>query len=156
MLWLEANEKPGGATVQITIGWTCLILGALLYIAQLISSIDFKLAQQLGIQENPEETDSILQTAERYTAWWDLVTLGWLPLAGLLMILESPYWPVVGLVGGAIYFDTSGREAAKIISFRKEGVRLGTDQQQKLFMGSYVVMAMMGLALIGYSVHALI
>ena len=156
MLWLEANEKPGGATVQIAIGWTCLIPGALLYIAQLISSIDFKLAQQLGIQENPEETDSILQTAERYTAWWDLVTLGWLPLAGLLMILESPCWPVVGLVGGAIYFDTSGREAAKIISLRKEGIRLGTDQQQKIFMGSYVVMAMMGLALIGYSMNALI
>ncbi len=95
MPWLiEANEKPGGETVQIAIGWTCLILGALLYIAQLISSIDFNLAQQLGIQENPEETDSILQTAERYTAWWDLFTLGWLPLAGLLMILESPFWPV--------------------------------------------------------------
>ena len=60
--------------MQITIGWACLILGAFLYIAQLISSIDFKLAQQLGIQENPEETDSILQTAERYTALWDLVT----------------------------------------------------------------------------------
>jgi hypothetical protein len=121
MLWLEANEKPGGATVQITIGWTCLILGALLYIAQLISSIDFKLAQQLGIQENPEETNSILQTAERYTAWWDLVTLGWLPLAGLLMILESPCWPVVGLVGGAIYFDTSGGKRQKSSVFERRG-----------------------------------
>ena len=102
--------------MQITIGWACLIPGAFLYIAQLISSIDFKLAQQLGIQENPEETDSILQTAERYTALWDLVTLGWLPLAGLLMILDNPYWPVVGLIGGAIYFDTSVREAAKVTS----------------------------------------
>jgi hypothetical protein len=128
----------------------------LLYVAQVISSIDFRLAQQLGIQENPEDTDSILQTAERYTALWDLVTLGWLPLAGLLMILDSPYWPLVGLVGGAIYLDTSGREAAKIISFRKEGVRLGPEKQQKVFFASYIVMAFMGLVLIGYSVKELL
>ena len=113
MLWLiEANEKPGGETVQITIGWACLILGALLYIAQLISSIDFKLAQQLGIQENPEETDSILQTAERYTAWWDLVTLGWLPLAGLLMILENSCWPAIRSGSGKNHqFSKGGGQA---------------------------------------------
>ena len=95
--------------MQLALGWAFLILGGLLYVAQVISSVDFRLAQQLGIQESPEETDSILQTAERYTALWDLVTLGWLPLAGLLMILDSSYWPLVGLVGGAIYLDTSGR-----------------------------------------------
>ena len=137
--------------MQLSLGWAYLILGGLLYVAQVISSVDFRLAQQLGIQESPEETDSILQTAERYTALWDLVTLGWLPLAGLLMILDSPYWPLVGLVGGAIYLDTSGREAAKIISFRKEGVRLGPEKQQKIFFASYIVMAFMGLVLIGYS-----
>lgn len=142
--------------MQLSLGWAYLILGGLLYVAQVISSVDFRLAQQLGIQESPEETDSILQTAERYTALWDLVTLGWLPLAGLLMILDSPYWPLVGLVGGAIYLDTSGREAAKIISFRKEGVRLGPEQQQKIFFASYIVMAFMGLVLIGYSVKELL
>ena len=142
--------------MQLALGWAYLILGGLLYVAQVISSVDFRLAQQLGIQESPEETDSILQTAERYTALWDLVTLGWLPLAGLLMILDSPYWPLAGLVGGAIYLDTSGREAAKIISFRKEGVRLGPEKQQKVFFASYIVMAFMGLVLIGYSVKELL
>ena len=142
--------------MQLALGWAFLILGGLLYVAQVISSVDFRLAQQLGIQESPEETDSILQTAERYTALWDLVTLGWLPLAGLLMILDSPCWPLAGLVGGAIYLDTSGREAAKIISFRKEGVRLGPEKQQKVFFASYIVMAFMGLVLIGYSVKELL
>lgn len=142
--------------MQLALGWAYLILGGLLYVAQVISSVDFRLAQQLGIQESPEETDSILQTAERYTALWDLVTLGWLPLAGLLMILDSPCWPLAGLVGGAIYLDTSGREAAKIISFRKEGVRLGPEKQQKVFFASYIVMAFMGLVLIGYSVKELL
>lgn len=142
--------------MQVTIGWTFLLLGSFLYIAQVISSINFKLAQRLGIQESPEETDSILQTAERFTAYWDLVTLGWLPLAGLLMIIDHSWWPTVALVGGAIYLDASGREAAKITSLRKEGFRLGTKNQQRIFFGSYIVMAIIGLVLIGYSISNLV
>lgn len=142
--------------MQIVIGWTLLVFGGFLYFAQVISSIDFGLAQRLGIQENPEESDSILQTAERFTAYWDLVTLGWLPLAGLLMIVDNNWWPIVALAGGAIYLDTSGREAAKILSLRKEGFRLGTKKQQRVFFGSYIVMAAMGLLLMGYSVSKLV
>ena len=145
-----------GEAVQTTIGWILLVLGGSLYIAQVISSIDFKLAQRLGIQENPEETDSLLQTAERYTAYWDLVTLGWLPLAGLLMIIDHDWWAIVALIGGAIYLDTSGREAAKNISFRREGIKIGTEKQQKVFFVSYIVMAIIGVALIAYSVGELV
>ena len=138
--------------VQITIGWILLLLGGILYSAQLISSVNFKLAQRLGIQESPGETDSVLQTAERYTAYWDLVTLWCLPLAGLLMIIDHRWWPVVALVGGAIYLDASGREAAKIISLKKEGFRLGSTQQQRVFFASYIVMAVIGAGLIGLSI----
>jgi hypothetical protein len=142
--------------VQITVGWILLLLGGFLYLAQVLSSVNFKLAQRIGIQENSEETDSILQTAERYTAYWDLVTLGWLPLAGLLMIIDYNWWPIVALVGGAIYFDSAGREAAKIISLRKEGFRLGAQNQQRLFFASYIVMAVIGLGLIAYSISTLL
>jgi hypothetical protein len=142
--------------VQLTIGWTLLLLGGFLYFAQVISSVNFELAQRLGIQESPEETDSILQTAERLTAYWDLVALGWLPLAGLLMIIDYNWWPIVALVGGAIYFDTAGREAVKIISLRKEGFRLGAPTQQRIFFGSYILMAIIGLVLVSYSISNLV
>lgn len=142
--------------MQITIGWMLLFIGGLLYFSQIISSFNFELAQRLGIQESPEETDSILQTAERFTAYWDLLTLGWLPLAGLLMIIDHNWWPIVALVGGAIYLDASGREAAKIISFRKAGFRLGTKQQQRVFFASYIVMAIIGLCLIAYTINNLV
>ena len=137
--------------MQIYIGWILLILGGFLFLAQVISSVNFGLAQRLGIQESPEESDTLLQTAERYAAYWDLVTLGWLPLAGILMIFDHVWWPIVALLGGAIYFDTSGREAAKNISFKKEGIRLGNEKQQKVFFASYILMAVIGIALIGYS-----
>lgn len=142
--------------MQNTIGLTVFLLGGFLYVAQVISSVNFKLAQRLGIQERPEKTDSILQTAERLTAYWDLLTLGWLPLAGLLMIIDHVWWPIMALLGGALYLDASGREAAKIIAFRKEGIRLGTVQQQRLFFASYIVMAAIGLGLIGYSIYNLL
>ncbi|MEJ2180239.1 MAG: hypothetical protein P8Y28_07330 [Gammaproteobacteria bacterium] len=142
--------------MQIAMGWGLLILGGALYLAQIISSIDFKLAQRLGIQEDPKDTDPILQRSERYTAYWDLVTLGWLPLSGALMIIDHKWWPIVSLIGGAIYLDTSGREAAKSICFRHEGIKTGTDKQKRIFFASYIVMAIMAIALITYSVSNLL
>ena len=141
--------------MQEIIGWGLLIVGGALYLAQVISSINFRLAQRLGIQEKPEFTDQLLQRSERYAAYWDLVTLGWLPLAGVLMIINHEWWPIMSLIGGAIYLDTSGREAAKNISFRHEGIKIGTDKQQKIFFSSYIVMAVIAIVLITYSINAL-
>ena len=142
--------------MQVAIGWGLLIFGGALYLAQVISSINFKLAQQLGIQEDPVDSDPILQRSERYTAYWDLVTLGWLPIAGFLMIVNHGWWPIVSLIGGAIYLDTSGREAVKNISFRHEGIKTGTDKQQRIFFVSYIVMAIIAIILIAYSVSVLV
>ncbi len=142
--------------MQQIIGWSLVILGGGLYIAQVISSANFSLAQSLGIQEKPETSDPLLQRAERYTAYWDLVTLIWLPIAGVLMISNHTWWPIVSLVGGAIYFDTSGREAAKTLSFRHEGLKSGTTSEQKVYFASYIVMAVMSLVLVAYSVTHLI
>jgi hypothetical protein len=131
-------------------------MGGALYLAQVISSVNFQLAQRLGIQEKAEVTDPLLQRSERYTAYWDLVTLGWLPLAGVLMIINHEWWPIMSLIGGAIYLDTSGREAVKNISFRHEGIKIGTDKQKRLFFASYIVMAVIAITLIAYSVSALV
>jgi hypothetical protein len=92
---------------------------------------------------------------ERYTAYWDLVTLGWLPLAGILMIIDQKWWPIVSLIGGAIYLDTSGREAVKNISFRHEGIKTGIDMQQIIFFANYIVMAVIAIIVISYSVTVL-
>ena len=142
--------------MQVAMGWVLLIMGGALYLAQIISSVNFQLAQRLGIQENPELTDPILQRSERYTAYWDLVTLGWLPLAGILMIINHEWWPIVSLIGGAIYLDTSGREAVKNISFRHEGIKTGTDKQQRTFFACYIVMAVIAITTITYSVSVLV
>ena len=142
--------------MQAVIGWIILILGGALYLAQVISSVNFRLAQRMGIQEKPEETDALVQRSERYTAYWDLVTLGCLPLAGALMIANHGWWPILALIGGAIYLDAAGREAMKNLGFRHEGIRAGTEKQQKVFFASYLAMAVIAIVLMVFSVSSIV
>ncbi len=132
--------------MELYLGWILIIFPGILFFAQVISSISFSFAQRLGIQETEEHTDALVLRAERYVAYWDLITLVWMPLAGLLMVLDHPYWPVVSLLAGAIYFDTSGREAAKNLSFRHEGLRVGPPGQSKFFFSTYIMMAALAIA----------
>ncbi len=141
--------------MQIFLGWIALSLGGLLFVGQLVSSLNFGLAQKLGFQENPEFADAILQRSEQYTAYWDIVTLGWFPLAGILMITNHDWWQIISLIGASIYFDTSGREAAKILCFRHEGFRTGTTNQQRLFFATYLIMAGLAILVISYSLYSI-
>ena len=137
--------------MQLLLGWLLIIFPGILYVGQLISSVNFPLAQRLGLQENPKETDLLLQRAEKYTAYWDLVTLIWMPLAGVLMVMNSSSWPLFALLGGGIYLDTAGREAVKILSFKHEGIRIGAPKQHRLFFATYFIMAAIGIIVVAYS-----
>ena len=128
-----------------------IIFPGILYIAQLISSVNFSLAQRLGLQEDPAEADLLLQRSEKYTALWDLISLVWMPVTGVLMVIDSAAWPLVALFGGAIYLDAAGREAAKILSFKHEGVRVGAPKQHRFFFLTYLVMALLGAITVFYS-----
>lgn len=137
--------------MQIFIGWLLIIFPGILFVGQIISSINFSLAQKLGLQEDPNEADPLLQRAEKYTAYWDLVTLGWLPLSGILMVMNNPAWPLFAFFSGAIYLDTAGREAAKILSLKHEGIRIGANRQQRIFFSTYIVMAILAIIVLAYS-----
>ena len=137
--------------MQLTLGWLLIIFPGILYVGQLISSVNFSLAQKLGLQETPDETDRLLQRAEKYTAYWDLVTLIWMPLSGVLMVVNSPAWPLFALFAGAIFIDSAGREAVKILSFKHEGVRIGAPKQQRLFFATYYIMLALGIVVVVYS-----
>ncbi len=141
--------------MQELTGWTLLLVGGGLYLAQLISSINFRLAQKWGIQEDPEHAAPLLIRAERYVAYWDLVTLGWLPLAGVLMIANHTWWSIIALPGAAIYLDMAGREAAKNLSFRHEGLQTGGPRQSRIFFASYLVMALLGIVTLALAIDDL-
>ncbi len=131
--------------MQLIIGWIIIVFPGILYVAQIISSCSFSLAQKLGIQEARELADPMLQRAERYAAYWDLFTLGWLPLSGILMVVEHSSWPLIALFSSAIYLDAAGREAAKFLSFKHEGLKVGTQTQQRFFFATYIIMAILAI-----------
>ena len=126
-----------------------------LYLAQVISSVNFSFAQSLGIQEKAGVSDPLLRRSERYTAYWDLVSLVWFPTAGILMVINHHLWPIISLVSGVIYFDAAGREAIKNLSFRHEGMKMGTVNEQRVFFASYIVMVAIAIVVIMYSIPRL-
>ena len=144
-----------GEDVQQLIGWLLIIFPGILFVGQIISSVNFSLAQRLGLQENPNETDPLLQRAEKYIAYWDLITMGWLPLSGILMVINNSAWPLVAFFGSAIYLDAAGREAAKILSFKHEGIRIGSLKQQRFFFSTYIIMAVISIVVLAYSLMAM-
>ena len=138
-----------------TISWILVVIPGLLVTGQFISVINFPLAQKLGLQEKADASDPVKLRAELHTAYWDLLTLVWLPLAGILMLVEHPWWPYLALIGGAVYVDAGGREAAKMLSMRAEGIRIGTPSEQRLLFGTFVVMGVLGLLAVGCALVAL-
>ncbi|MCW9023460.1 MAG: hypothetical protein OQK73_02145 [Gammaproteobacteria bacterium] len=141
--------------MQSILGWILIIFPGALFLIQLVSSLNFPLAQKLGLQEKVQNADPLLIRSERYTAYWDLVSLVWLPVAGILMVINHSWWPAVSLIGGAIYIDAAGREAAKNLSFRHEGIKAGTKQEQSLFFSTYIAMIILGLFVIIYSLQTI-
>lgn len=142
--------------MQTILGWILIIFPGILLLGQIISSINFPLAQKLGVQEKSGSADPLFLRAERYAAYWDLVSLCWLPIAGILMVINHAWWPHIALIGAAIYIDTAGREAAKNLSFRHEGIKSGSEQEQKLFFPTYIIMLILGVIVVVYSLQPLI
>jgi hypothetical protein len=138
----------------IVTGIIALLVG-LLALGQLISVVDFELAQQLGLQEKADETDPLFRRLELNTAWWDQVVLWLLPLAGVLMLMDHSWWPYVALVAGGVYVDAAGREAAKWLGLGSEGIRTGAEKAVRVAMGAFSVMFVTGLWVIVYAVSVL-
>jgi hypothetical protein len=135
--------------MRTTLAIVCILFGAFGWVGQVISGINYELAQKLGLQEKSEGTDPLFRLAERNAARWDGVVLWTLILAGILMLLDSAWWPPVALVAGGIYLDGAGREVAKVRSLKQHGVRVGTPgaiEVQKVFFTLMTAIAIWVLA----------
>jgi hypothetical protein len=137
-------------------GIVWVVLGSIIVIGQFISTIDFRLAQKLGLQEKDDGTDPLFRRLELNTARWDLVVLWTLPAAGFLMLVDHAWWPYVALVAGGIHVDTAGRETAKVLGLRTHGVRTGSERDARLFFFFMGFMSLIGVWCIAYGLGALI
>lgn len=137
--------------MRIALGIVAVVVGAVGFLGQLVSAIDFSLGQRLGFQEGDEHTDSLYRRLEHNTARWDVAVLWTMPVAGVLMLMGHGWWPATELLAGAIALDTGGREATKILGLRSHGVRVGSDRDARIGQAVLVTLAAVGLVL---AVHA--
>lgn len=131
--------------MRIAIGLVCVVFGGVGLIGQMVSAVDFRLAQRWGLQEKDEETDPLHRRLELNTARWDLLVIWLLPAAGILMLLDHTWWPFVALAAAGVYADAGGREFVKLSGLEREGVRVGGRQEiliGRVFLG---VMTLIGL-----------
>ena len=133
-----------------------MLFGGIGWVGQLISGINYPLAQRLGLQEKSEGTDPLFQRAETNAARWDSFVLWTLLAAGILMLINNHWWPYVSLVAGGIYLDGAGREVAKCISLSKEGIRIGTPKDLKIAKVFFIAMSVIALWVIIYAIWFLV
>lgn len=141
--------------MRIALGVICVLFGGIGWVGQVISGINYPLAQRLGLQEKSEGTDPLFQHAETNAARWDSFVLWTLLAAGILMLANNYWWPHLSLIAGGIYLDGAGREAAKCISLRKGGVRIGTPKDLWVAAVFFLIMATIALWVIIYAIWSL-
>lgn len=140
---------------QTILGIAWGIVGGLLFAGQLISALNFPLAQRLGLQEDPESADPLSSRLELMTARWDIMLLWLPPMSGLLMLLDYPWWPAMSLIAGGIYLDTGGREWAKIKCLDMQGVPVGSAKEQMIMKATYGFFIVTGVAAIALALAAM-
>lgn len=141
--------------MRLALAAVALLIGSVTLVGQLISVVDFALAQRLGLQERSESADALWSRAELNTARWDLAVL-WTALpAAILMVLDQSWWPWVALISGGIHLDTGGREIAKFHALKAQGIAVGSPGEQRTFVLFLVLLSALGAALIGYALSVL-
>ena len=112
------------------------------WLGQTISALSPRLAVKLGLTERESDVDPAFYADVRGEAIWDMVILWVLPVAGILLILNSPWWVYFGLVGGGMYLYFAGRGIVVRVVMQRRGIRIGKPGTVKLFN---VVLTLWGL-----------
>jgi len=129
--------------MNILWGLILTILSSIGYFGQVITAFWPDTAARLGLTEPESEVDPAIFADVRGEAIWDTVILWTLPVAGVLLILNSSLWPYFGLVGGGMYLYFAGRGIVVRKEMQRRGIRIGTDETLKV---AYGFLALWGLA----------
>jgi hypothetical protein len=108
------------------IGILVIIGGLICWVGQSLAVFALPTAVRFGLFEPEGQIDSSICLFERFSQGIMDVLLAWiLPLAGLLMILENQYWPILALVGGGVYLYLPGVFMITRIIWKRNGRKVG-------------------------------
>ncbi len=117
--------------MNIVWGIFLTLLGLIGWCGQVITMLSPKLAAKLGVAESESEVDPAFAADFRAEATWDSFILWILPVAGILLALNNPFWVYFGLVGGSIYLYFSGRGIMQRIFMSRKNIKIGTPANLK-------------------------
>jgi len=129
--------------IEIFWGGFLTILTLLAWMGQLIYAISPALAVSLGLGEAESDVDTAFYIDARGEAIWDSLIIWTLPVAGILLMLQHPYWPYFALVGGGSYLYFAGRNLTTRYMMQRHGIRIGTSTNIKM---GYLFITLWGLA----------
>ena len=84
-------------------GVILVILSSIGWLGQCVVLFSPALAVKLGVTEPEADVDPVFYADVRGEAYWDAIILWILPVAGILLLFNHPWWPYFGLVGGGMY-----------------------------------------------------
>ncbi|UCG22722.1 MAG: hypothetical protein JSW55_11105 [Chloroflexota bacterium] len=118
-----------------TIWGLVLILFTLIlcWLGQVVNAAAPDFAARIGLAEPESDVDRIFFLDGRGEAIWDALILWSLPVAGILLLLDSPSWAYFGLFGGGMYLYFAGRGLVVRQVMRRHDVTIGKPETQKLF-----------------------
>ena len=121
-----------------------IVTGVLCWLAQVISVLSPPTAVKLGVTEPEPDVDPVFFADARGEAVWDALILWTLPVAGILLILNSSWWPYFGLVGGGIYLYFAGRGIVVRREMQRRGIRIGEPENLKVFYAALAAWGLLG------------
>jgi len=140
-----------------TIGLIVLALGLVAWLGQTLAFIAPSMAVKLGVLEQETEIDPTLYIMEAKVEGLVDILLAWtLPAAALLMILDHPLWPYLGLFGGGVFLYFASLITFSRVFLKRAGKRIGSRSSERaayLFGGLWALaaIAMIGLAAVHLS-----
>jgi hypothetical protein len=139
------------------IGAVILIAGLIAWIGQTLSFLAPSLAERLGVLEPKGEIDESLRVIEASAEGLTDMLLTWtLPVSALLMLLDHPLWPYLGLTGAGVFLYVAGLITLSRVYLKREGRKVGRPASERaayVFSGIWTLssVAMIALAAIELS-----
>ncbi|MFC1879415.1 hypothetical protein ACFLZW_05835 [Chloroflexota bacterium] len=129
--------------MNIIWGVILTIISSTGYFGQAITAFWPGTAAKLGLTEPEADVDSTFYADVSGEAYWDTAILWTLPVAGVLLALNSPGWAYFGLVGGGMYLYFAGRGILVRRVMQQRGIRIGEAKSLKV---AYIFLTLWGLA----------
>jgi len=131
--------------------WGAILIimsGILCWLGQVINASSPTLAARLGLTEPESDVDPTYFVDGRGEAIWDALILWTLPVAGVLLILNNPWWVYFGLVGGGMYLYFAGRMLVVRLAMQRHGIRIGKPETVKLYNAVLILWGLLAVATI--------